>query len=285
MANRAAKSGEPIDIAEFMDSSDRMRIAIGDYQLCMSGLNILRFLVHSRNEGPLSLSKRLFVDYDFPFLVAQLIDRRPWLRTNSATGFLEKWDNQQWVQFTEQLCPTEANCWITILALVDSDEVRSGSYQLTGTRSDALIKLRRHLIESVVMQIPPLGSLKRFLEELNVSSTISAPNLVTNANRPSPLSAFAIVEVEERMYESLKQRLPVQITPLTFEEERIVSSRLCEVLDTLGDIPTSCSDSFKCAVCQKPGEHRCSVCKAGVYCDRECQTKDWQNHKTICKRI
>ncbi|KAJ7755603.1 hypothetical protein B0H14DRAFT_2978221 [Mycena olivaceomarginata] len=40
-----------------------------------------------------------------------------------------------------------------------------------------------------------------------------------------------------------------------------------------------------CALCFGDGPlHRCARCKVVSYCSKECQTKDWQLHKTACSR-
>ena len=38
-----------------------------------------------------------------------------------------------------------------------------------------------------------------------------------------------------------------------------------------------------CSVCLKEGAKKCSRCKVQLYCSKECQQKDWKNHKTVCK--
>ncbi|MBF0208008.1 MAG: zinc finger MYND domain-containing protein [Oligoflexia bacterium] len=38
----------------------------------------------------------------------------------------------------------------------------------------------------------------------------------------------------------------------------------------------------KCNVCGKNTPQQCSRCKQVHYCSRECQARDWQNHKSIC---
>ncbi|KDQ54528.1 hypothetical protein JAAARDRAFT_135381 [Jaapia argillacea MUCL 33604] len=45
-------------------------------------------------------------------------------------------------------------------------------------------------------------------------------------------------------------------------------------------------DAHKCCVCRgrgKPKMHMCSSCKKVRYCSRECQKKDWNDHKPRCK--
>ena len=37
-----------------------------------------------------------------------------------------------------------------------------------------------------------------------------------------------------------------------------------------------------CKLCGKKGEYKCSKCGRVTYCSRECQFKDWINHKNNC---
>lgn len=41
----------------------------------------------------------------------------------------------------------------------------------------------------------------------------------------------------------------------------------------------------KCTTCGAPATNKCSGCKTIHYCGKECQTKDWPNHKINCKDI
>lgn len=273
-------------VSEYMRENERIRIVMEDYKRCMSSINILRYLVESRNQLPLSVSKHIFVDYDILFIIAGLLQSEPWVRINSITCSKEKWTNEGWSVSTEGLCTVEGNCWIALLSLLDSDQIRSGNYQLTSSRTNALLNLRKLLTDTVVIQIPPLDMLRRYLEELRVGATIGAPTFVANMKpRVDSSSAFAIVEIEDRLFETLKSRLPLTIAPLTPDEQRTVAAQLCEVWGDCVDmnsVAANPSAVFACAVCAKPSENRCSVCKAVAYCNRECQINDWQNHKTRC---
>ena len=44
-----------------------------------------------------------------------------------------------------------------------------------------------------------------------------------------------------------------------------------------------CSDA--CFVCDTPSARRCSGCMLTRYCSRECQSKDWAQHREQCCRI
>lgn len=37
-----------------------------------------------------------------------------------------------------------------------------------------------------------------------------------------------------------------------------------------------------CAVCDKAAKSRCGRCKTTAYCSKECQNKDWREHKQRC---
>lgn len=40
----------------------------------------------------------------------------------------------------------------------------------------------------------------------------------------------------------------------------------------------------KCNFCNRPSTFICTICKIKFYCSKECQKKDWQNHKKSCKK-
>ena len=51
-----------------------------------------------------------------------------------------------------------------------------------------------------------------------------------------------------------------------------------------GLIALPSTPAISCAVCGKESAHRCSLCKATTYCDKECQRMDWHTggHSVSC---
>src|ERR1043165_7878559 len=41
----------------------------------------------------------------------------------------------------------------------------------------------------------------------------------------------------------------------------------------------------KCNVCQKPSKSQCGKCHQTYYCSKECQKKDWKEHKKSCGNL
>ena len=62
---------------------------------------------------------------------------------------------------------------------------------------------------------------------------------------------------------------------------------VCKAL--LIDAPEKKSDwvsriKKKCRTCGGKAELQCSVCNVSTYCSRDCQAKDWVNHKKRCHK-
>jgi hypothetical protein len=262
-----------------------------EFKLCVSSITMGRCLALHRDLCPLGLSSRLFGSMDAISMFCSFIETEPWVRCNPRTGLREKWDNG-WRQYTAELCTAEGNCWIAIVTLLDSHEIRNGSYELTNARSGRLLKLRRYLTEKTVLQIPQLDQLKRFLEELNLSSTIGSGTSLLNRNttrNSHPNTAFSIVEIEDLLYDQLVEssHLRIESLPsLSAEETRSAATLLAECLESNwkdnSDYLTD--DVLKCFMCDKPAESRCSRCKAVVYCGPECQLQHWNDHKKECRK-
>ena len=54
------------------------------------------------------------------------------------------------------------------------------------------------------------------------------------------------------------------------------------VSDTFDDIVVTLKKMNKCEICNKNAPLLCGKCKSVSYCSKECQKKDWTDHKKIC---
>ena len=50
-------------------------------------------------------------------------------------------------------------------------------------------------------------------------------------------------------------------------------------------MPTNESGSGPCGFCGALTKVRCSNCKQTYYCDKNCQSNNWKQHKTSCKQV
>jgi hypothetical protein len=69
-------------------------------------------------------------------------------------------------------------------------------------------------------------------------------------------------------------------------QEELDKKRLSNVKEGLSTILNRIE--YSCDCCKKELHRKalkkCSACKMAVYCDKECQTKDWKKHKQQCKQ-
>ena len=56
-----------------------------------------------------------------------------------------------------------------------------------------------------------------------------------------------------------------------------------EVLLPPGAPANAVREANPCVVCGKANSRACGGCKLTAYCDRDCQKKDWPQHKAMCK--
>ena len=276
---------------QYIAAYEMVSMLTNDLNICFSAIHILRYVVEHRSAFPISVCANLFRHHDTLVQVVSMLESEPWLRRNSATGLSEKWHGGEWRQYTNELSTVEASCWIVVLSLICSEEVRSGCYSMTHFRTNSLLKLRRYLTENVLIQIPQLEILKRFLEELNVNASLGYGNSLTRVHSKaeqsrSSLSPFAIVEVDERLFQRYlaDENLCVFPDPLTHEQMVQIGLLLSAQFEELIPDDTERIGPV-CCMCSKAGDHRCSGCKAVIYCGRDCQMKDWNSHKTTCRNM
>ena len=175
------------------------------YQTAIASVTLSRYICENINELNPSLLSRVLEVHDFPLLMIPLIDEPPWTRrrmveqkrgqnNNSSTAssastdtmIWEKLDNQnEWkeVQSTELLHITqlEGQPWLAIWNLTTSKVFRE-SYGLDEYRKSQLMRLRKYIHEALLDQLPVLGDVARYLDELSI---LGVPPSGQGVHRPS----------------------------------------------------------------------------------------------------
>ena len=175
------------------------------YQTAIASVALSRYLCENVNElGPSLLSRMLEV-HDFPLLLIPLVEEPPWTRrrmvekkrgttttsktnnnSNSSMMIWEKLDERnEWkeVPTSELLRVTqlEGQPWLALFHLTTSKSFRE-SYGLDEYRKSQLMRLRKYIHESLTDQLPVLGEVARYLDELSI---VGVPPAGQGVHRPS----------------------------------------------------------------------------------------------------
>ena len=149
--------------------------------------------------GPSLLSRVLEV-HDFPLLMVPLIEEPPWTRrrlvqmrgggtsitTNNKMMIWEKMDeHNEWKEVPStdllRLTQLEGQPWLALFHLTTSSVCRE-AYGLDEYRKSQLMRLRRYIHETLTDQLPVLGDVARYLDELSI---LGVPPSGQGEHRPS----------------------------------------------------------------------------------------------------
>lgn len=126
-------------------------------------LNILRYITDHIDSLNPSCTQLLIKDYNIFELIINIIDFEPWIRknkNNNRQSFIDgKWtiiNKNEWHRINK----TQAQCWLIIYNLFASEIVRT-QYKIDNNRKSSFMRLRRHMNEHLIDQIPPLVDLQR----------------------------------------------------------------------------------------------------------------------------
>ena len=163
-----------------------------------------------------------------------------------------------------QLTKIEGQIWISLYELLLNPNCVS-KYDFTEYKKNQILKIRRHLNEVLIDQIPNLGALQRFLEQLAVSE-------------PPPYKSDLIIEQVSEIYDTLISKYKGKWKEITKKQansvlnpsdeeikesaKRWTDMYQSEAVEQLIDEPA------KCAECGQPAPKRCSRCQAEWYCRR-----------------
>ena len=276
------------------------------YSQGLTCLNILRFLVDSRSDAPVTFTSRILRDFDIPMLLVPLLDNPPWVRvvpaptrakaateTAGAESLVEVFADGQWSADSGFVSKSTAQVLLILYSLVlDPDCIARYELSSSSMRKDNLLRVRKFLTADVIDQIPLLGDLLRALEELAISGGINAGGL---PGKGASVAGIFAVEIVPEFRDALEQKFGAAgratdaikelVAKLKKEVYRKDSKEeAMEIVEALSVYDENFFEPAKmtCPVCNEAAEQRCSGCKKVFYCSRDCQVKHWSKHKLGC---
>lgn len=168
------------------------------YQTAVASVTLSRYLCENVEEMGPSLLSRMLEVHDFPLLMATLVEEPPWTRRRSIEGRERDGDvvsaRTVWEKLGERnewgevppadllsLTRLEGQPWLALFHLTTSRSCRE-SYGLDEFRKSRLLRLRGHLHGALLDQLPALGEVARYLDELSI---LGVPPAGQGAHRPS----------------------------------------------------------------------------------------------------
>ncbi|XP_043204936.1 zinc finger MYND domain-containing protein 10-like [Amphibalanus amphitrite] len=251
------------------------------FMAAVQSITLLQHICEQLSRLTVSAASRLLRQHDLPLLLVQLLDARPWLRTNRA-GRRQKYERRQWVASPPDdlaVAKIEGQLWLTLLYIL-MDREHLALYEISEYRRGQLLRLQKHLTDTVLEQVPPLGALRQWLAHISVSPP------------PPPARSGVIIETVPELRQALLDRHAGRWAKLARQQlERHFRTdlasiqeqarRLAAVYD-LDKMAPLMAESTRCAACGEVAVKKCSRCKAAWYCGRQCQVKHWPVHKPDC---
>ncbi|KAH8315709.1 zinc finger MYND domain-containing protein 10 homolog [Drosophila kikkawai] len=272
------------------------------YKIGLRCISILNYLADNLALFHLSAARRMLVTHDIPWLMVDVLCFRPWQRKTSKG--LQKFIDEKWtnVEDSAKIVKPEAQAWFCVRQLLLNAQAME-NYALNEARCQQLSKLLGLMHETLLDQLPPLIDLKQFLSRLTLSgNTASKQQTLLLEDVPQIQEElmkevhkdggfYQIAQAQDSVFLSknradicaLASRLSGAYgTDLLCElEQNLEDLKLGEPQDTQagGDAEP---DHNSCAMCQAKAKKKCANCKQVYYCSRDCQLKDWPQHKELC---
>lgn len=243
-----------------------------DFAMGIETLSIIQFITDHLQEMTLAVIQQLVEQCDIFCVLVPLMEKKPWIKHGKAGKMI--FENQIWQKVKDHLKvpKVEAQIWLTVYNLFMNPDVR-GKYELSSYRKQNLLRLRKFINETLVDQIPVLGSLLRSLEELSLIGD----------NLPSKISAFAIHQLPELQdkinykqdWNEIAAYQKANFLIENPEEQKKAAELMMSGIDDFFEEPI-------CSECGEPATNRCSKCHNEWYCSRKCQVAAWKRHKQVC---
>ena len=181
---------------------DEIRDSLFDavYQTAVASMPLSWYLCENARELSSGLLGRLLETHDFPLLLVPLVEEPPWTRRRaverrdkgkesgsvSSKMVWEKLDeHNEWKEVPPmdllRVTQLEGQPWLALFHLTTDNACRE-AYGLDEYRKSQLLRLRKYVHETLMDQVPVLGEVARYLDELSI---LGVPSVGQGAHRPS----------------------------------------------------------------------------------------------------
>lgn len=253
------------------------------FDVSIKAVSIFRYITDHLSSLPLSVTTRILNTLDMPSLLVQLVEDPPW--TKYEDGQLSKYIDNKWQEVAPadrlQLTRLEGQVWISLFNLLMGPDCQQ-KYAFSPHNKAQILKLRSHLSEVLLDQIPSLCDLQRYLSNLSMMEPPPAQTGIVLEQVP---------EIRERLLREnngkwkaiakhqVKTFFNASAQSMRDQAKMFADMYNFDVLESLIAEPP------KCALCGAPAAKRCSRCQNEWYCRRECQVNHWSKHKQACNLL
>ena len=254
-----------------------------DFQIMTHCVTILRHLVANLDCLPLGASRMILNTIDLPMHMVEIIEKQPWTRKEKDKLF-KYWDGKWHLVPSEErikLTKTETQVWLIVIQLLLEPNCQR-RYEYNDFKKNSILRLRAHIPEYLIDQLPILLDLQRYLHSLSIMDPPTAKKeliIESDRNMREALLAQYKGRFEEIGEERKKDVFFPSQEDLKYQASKFVGTYDLDVVHTLTE------GKPRCAGCGGEAEHRCSRCKNEWYCSRQCQVQNWDKHRDMCSLI
>eukprot|EP00835_Amoeboradix_gromovi_P006772 NODE_880_length_3474_cov_0.290074.p1 type:complete len:356 gc:universal NODE_880_length_3474_cov_0.290074:1255-188(-) len=237
-----------------------------------AAVDCMRILIEqsivNKDLGVFSKSKEL----DILFVCKGYLDKTPYKKD----GFIWKGD---WVKNDDGIVsPIEAQIWFILFLVLLNGEFE----HLTTTRSILLQNMNKHFQgksgSRLISQIPILEKLWQRISVIGLEPVVPKLSvceidlLYDKIQKPSFFSSLWGCELKSW-------------NDIEFFIDNNKSDNYIDYVAPAIDIDLIERMSLRCQCCGEVSQKKCAKCMNIAYCSRDCQAKDWPDHKSRCQQL